>query len=685
MKRVHSSEPVFQHDFFKTTSVTDFVLKNLGSAPKDYPSEKKIDPYTKFPFEEAYTKRREQFFDHCLNNPSQKHIKGFFYELVRIYKDHTPIYEDIIFSALDYINNRLDCADFVMLGIMRMLYQLKGKKLLSQPLIDKAEATLLSFKYWPDEPGIDSMCYWTENHQIMFSVNEYLAGQYFPAETFSNSGMSGIEKKEKSKIRIEQWMRLRYETGFNEWLSNIYYDEDLTALINLVDFCDDSILVEKAKMILDLMLLDIALNQFYGCFVSTHGRCYTKEKKDALKESTIDTTKLLFGMGKFAGADNMSAVALALSENYRMPRVIYKIATDFNREEMISKQRIGIKIKDAPKWGLPFGSVETAMVLLSFEAYAHYKNFSGVIKLMDHFRWWENQFFPEFKQNRFWLKFGAATGLIKPIAYFLRKDLSRNTREENHILTYRTPDYMLSTSQDYQKGFGGDQQHIWQATLDTGVVCFTTHPASYEDTPPGYWIGSGFFPRPAQIQNLAVIVYHLPSTPTILIKEKLPFTHAYFPRDMFDDVIEENGWVFGRKGDGYIALYSQKPYQWQDKGDDKNREILAYGKKNIWICEMGRKKVDGAFHQFIKNISLAELKLKTNRVIYHSPSQGKIEFGWRGKLKQNGKEIPLKNYPRYDNPYVQTGFPLKKLALHCKGDYLNLDYDNLIRECNQCI
>ena len=31
---------------------------------------------------------------------------------------------------------------------------------------------------------------------------------------------------------------MRFKSGFSEWLSHVYYDEDLTALLSLVDFVD---------------------------------------------------------------------------------------------------------------------------------------------------------------------------------------------------------------------------------------------------------------------------------------------------------------------------------------------------------------------------------------------------------------------------------------------------------------
>ena len=40
-------------------------------------------------------------------------------------------------------------------------------------------------------------------------------------------------------------------------------------------------------------------------------------------------------------------------------------------------------------------------------------------------------------------------------------------------------------------------------------------------------------------------------------------------------------------------------------------------------------------------------------VVYASPSQGVMEFDWHGPLVIDGLEVPLHDYPRYDNPFVQ--------------------------------
>ena len=58
---------------------------------------------------------------------------------------------------------------------------------LKSPLIE----AVINFKYWHDEPGVDAMCYTTENHSILFHTCEVLAGQLFPYETFTNTGETG--------------------------------------------------------------------------------------------------------------------------------------------------------------------------------------------------------------------------------------------------------------------------------------------------------------------------------------------------------------------------------------------------------------------------------------------------------------------------------------------------------------
>jgi len=651
--------------------------QDLAPTPADYPTTSVEDHFTATPFDVSYEARRQAFLDLTVANPGH----GPFSEAARIAMGRLPD-EHRIQDALDNMEARKDCADFGLHGILRLLYQFGDSPLLSDGFRARARKSILDFKYWPDEPGIDSMCTWSENHYIMFSAAGYLAGQLFPDETFTNSGQTGREKMEICRPRILRWLDLRYRSGFSEWLSNVYYEEDLTPLLNLVDFCQDEEIAKRATMVVDLLVADMALNSFHGIFGSTHGRTYEHHKKWSATENTGPAFKLLFGMNTFR-AGNMTAVSFALSPKYRMPQVLYEIATDFNRPEILNKQRMGIRLKDAKRWGLDFNRLEDGMLFCSLEAYSDPRTINLFVRMLDKYNWWENEFFVRVKERRKLVEIGARLHVLPLVAWLFRRDVQRNHREEANICTYRTPDYMLSSAQDYRRGYGGDQQHVWQATLGQDAVCFTTHPALCDERSPGYWVGSGDLPRVAQVKNVAIIIYRISTGPALYVPNKFMYTHAWFPKDKFDEVIERNGWICARRGDGYLALWSQQPYHWQtEEGEDKDREVIAPGKRNIWICELGRRATDGEFTEFVARIAEAPVSTDRSSVFYQSPSQGRLKFGWNGDLTVNGQPIQLDDYPRYDNPYAQAPFPGDAIAFEHNGQSLRLNWQTLEREAS---
>lgn len=640
-------------------------------APADYPQGAQPDPFHETPFAASYEARRRACLNHISRNPAPNTFKAPYSELVRIAAGASP-HEGIFLAACDFVDARKDCADFVLHSLLRLLYQFP--QAVGVPVLERVRAAVLHFKYWPDEPGVDSLCTWTENHQILYASAAYLAGQLFPNERFSNAGHSGQEKMAVARTRILRWLDLRFRTGFSEWLSNVYYDEDLTPLLALVDFAADEEIRRKAAVVIDLILLDMALNSFKGVFGSTHGRSYENSKKWARSEATSDTLKLLFGVGAFSGADNMSAACFALSPRYHMPRVLYGIAHDPQAIE--NRQRMGMRLDEAERWGLGFDNVEDGMVFLSLEAYLHPRSADLTLKMFDRFDWWENGFFDTFKKNRRLITLLRRLGLMPAVARLLERDVCRNTREEVNIYTYRTADYLLSSAVDYRKGYGGDQQHIWQATLGASAVCFTTHPARRHGPSPDYWSGSGTLPRVAQWKNVLIAAYRIDATPGLYHTNRLFFTHAWLPRDQFDEVQERSGWIFARKNDGYLALCSQRPYHWNDApGEDQGREVIADGKTNIWICELGAKNESGAFQEFIQNICAARIAFAGSNVRYESPSQGSLAFGWQGSFQRNGQPVPLRDFPRYANPYVQAVFPPGQIEIAHGEDFLRLNWE----------
>jgi len=252
-------------------------------------------------------------------------------------------------------------------------------------------------------------------------------------------------------------------------------------------------------------------------------------------------------------------------------------------------------------------------------------------------------------------------------------------------VTYRTPDYMLSSAQSFRPGEKGYQQHIWQATLSPYAVVFTNNPDSMrsdDSQRPSYWMGNGRQPRTAQYKNILVALYDIPrypSAPKPLEARHYAITHAYFPKWAFDEVIEKDGWVFGRIGGGYVALYSNLPYQWVIEGSDADQEIVAPGYKNVWICQLGRSSVDGSFADFISAVTNADLTVSGLNVQYDAPGIGDVAFGWEGGLTVDGQNVLLSGYPRFDNPYTKVDFGSLVYEIEYQGMSLRLDFEKGIR------
>ena len=100
--------------------------------------------------------------------------------------------------------------------------------------------------------------------------------------------------RETAEARIRDWLDEKVRFGFTEWHSDVYYQKDVTPLLTLVEFAPDDDLANRAAMVLDLVLLDIALHLQKGNFGATHGRSYMKDKSTALDQDTFALAKLLF-------------------------------------------------------------------------------------------------------------------------------------------------------------------------------------------------------------------------------------------------------------------------------------------------------------------------------------------------------------------------------------------------------
>ena len=242
---------------------------------------------------------------------------------------YAEIEEDVLRAACDFIAARNDTADFVIQAILRLLYWERKEPHLSPDIRGLMKNTVLGFKYWVDEPGDTVMWMDSENHRFLFHSAEWLAGQLYPLEEFTNSRQRGLFHALKGRTYSAEWMRQRGQYGFDEWHSNSYYPASMIPLFNIYDFApyEDHKFRLLAGAVLDYMFFNLAADSFDGVLGTTHGRTYMNQLLHPDFEGTAGLTWLAFGYGALRDGGAMGPVAQATSV-YRLPPILAEIAAD---------------------------------------------------------------------------------------------------------------------------------------------------------------------------------------------------------------------------------------------------------------------------------------------------------------------------------------------------------------------
>lgn len=606
----------------------------------------------------TYDERRRMYLEFCAADNTGGRT-GLFSQIGRLELGRDPVNETAIREGIDYVYSQQDCNDFTLGALLRIVYGYRSSPLISPELIGEIETCLRKFKYWWDQPGRDRRCYHTENHQIIFHSDELLAGQLFRDQTFEVSGKDGQFHVDHALHLIRRWFDFRERFGFSEWLSNCYFEEDLLALVNLYDFAEDADIHRRAKNMIDVILLEMALHTYRGVFGSSHGRSYPRLIKGGRGEDSASTTKLMFGMGIFNKPSALGAVPLATS-GYRCPPVISAIAADLDGPRLM-RERHSLNIEDAPAHGLSYTDMEDGYLYWSIQDYTH----PAIIDLAQQTRrtfgvMLYEDYQPRYDQLAAWAETDPHVQA--------EPSIDCHAMTEVHIQTYRTPHYMLSCAQDYRPGKPGYQQHPWQATLGIDAVVFTNHPGAEDEiSRPNFWGGNGVLPKAVQHRNVLIAMHHVPAD------DAFPYSHAYFPRSAFDAVEKRGHWICAAKDDGYLAFYSQHSVQWRADAQGAQVELRVDSPDNIWVCELGSVDEWGSFAAFVDAITAAEIRCGDLSVVYRSPSIGTVELAWNGPLRVDGSEIEIHNYPRFDNPYCHADFGAKVYDIAHAGQHHRID------------
>jgi hypothetical protein len=579
--------------------------------------------------------------------------------------------ESGLLELVDFVNERHDCADFRMIVLIKVYHQYRD--LLTEKTISAIRSAILNFKYAMSEPGSDGMCYWSENHQLLFATCEFLAGRLFPDTIFQNDQRTGLLHANDAKEKILRWLYHRFIYGFTEWHSNTYYEEDIAPLCVLVDHSGDAEIIEKSKMILDLLFLDMAMHSYEGYFVATSGRCYEDQKRDPRKADVNDILAHAFGIQKRDYDYTRLSSLYLICTNYQVPEVIKRIAKD--SKTSIIKDSMGLDLKEVKREMPKHDMLERGLFLWSMEAFTNYESINMTLDMFNAWNLKENNFLRDLKQVN--IPIIRKLGLLPLVVKLLNPATQGVAIERANTYTYKTKDYMLSTAQHYHPKFFGDQQHIWQATLPKQVSIFSTHPGSpmFDDAArnfsPSYWVGNGINPDAIQHENKLFVIYDLTRRKGYLERKRQDFIHIHFPIDQMDHHLIDLHYAAGQSESGYIAIKTHHLIE-----TVSSHELILRGKHVSFVVIMGSATQDGTFENFVDKVKQSSLETDRHRMRFSCQDIYVMRFK-RG-LWVNGKLVNTA-HQRYETPYVKSLRQPETFEIAHQGYSLFLDFKHIKR------
>lgn len=235
------------------------------------------------------------------------------------------------------------------------------------------------------------------------------------------------------------------------------------------------------------------------------------------------------------------------------------------------------------------------------------------------------------------------------------------------FVMYRTPDYTLSATQSHRPGEFESSTHVAQITLPHGAAIFWSSPLTSGEGAglrPDYWSGNAALPRAVQHRNVLALSYRLDPLAWM--------SHCLFERGRFDEVRLQSRWAFARAEDAYVAIFAQGGLRLGEGGQYAGRELICDARSTTWVAECGRRADWGSFEQFVQAITAARIEGDDDKLVYHSPSVGRLVCGWGVAPTLNGEPLELRGYPLVDSPWAYSRFGSGEMVIRYGGEELEL-------------
>ena len=207
---------------------------------------------------------------------------------------------------------------------------------------------------------------------------------------------------------------------------------------------------------------------------------------------------------------------------------------------------------------------------------------------------------------------------------------------------YKTRDFAVGSIAGYRWGNWGYQETIVHARLGKRpeAQIWINHPgetilSGYGR--PSFWGGCGTLPRVHQYKSLVLVDF--------TAHEGQPdFTHAWFPRDEFDEVLVDGNFALARSGEGVAILIGERDFSLVADGPTRGVELRMAGRRARWLLRLASVADGTSLHTAGGRFPTLRIEEAGKDFIVRDPEYGTVVFRESGAVEAEGRTLDPKSW-----------------------------------------
>jgi hypothetical protein len=446
----------------------------------------------------------------------------------------------------------------------------------------------------------------SENHHFLFRTSRYLMAAQLPDEVFEAWSRPGCDLEREDRAWLDHFIRFRARRGWGEFDSPCYFNPDCECLTNLYDFAPDPELRRLAGMMLDLLLVDMAVDSLNGMYCGAHGRIYAPHALDHSIENTWPLQYLYFDAVSADLVGDSRPQVDPLTSGYRPRDIIIDIARDrCSAYENRERKHLHNTRDVMPE-----------------------KPLDGSIR---KYTWWTPQF---------------VVGCVQRQDAYPADAGAWYAHHEQHQWDLSFPAGSRARLFTHHPGKSGNEHGYWTGDLRCGCGHFFQHRGAL----------LALYDIPEE-QPYDFIHAYLPKVEFDEVAEDAGWVfvrsgEACAALTMLGGVRWAEHMEWGEHNDW---KQNERWGLWAARQEWTACELISPGRRNGAVCEVGLLADYGGFDAFRAEITANRRAFDrdTMRLTYASKRYGELHLDTHGTRRLNGRDVNL-DYRTYDCPYLQS-------------------------------